>query len=470
MAEIDLTLPFAISNQQRDFYLDDASRYPAFVSGFGGGKTLAACYKALRLCAINRGCDGIILAPSYAMIEKIIWPMLCERILNPLIGPKCYTLNKQSKYLVLLDNNKEPWARIWFYSADQPEQIVGSNVAWGYVDEAGLVPEMAWQNLNARIRDPRAKLRQTIAAFTPENPGWTHETWGRNELYGEPLPKGYTLYQGTTFDNWVLGEEFVQEQLRQWGEQDADSRVRGKFKVSRTGRAYYAFSRTNISANYPYDNKAPLWITFDFNMTPGMHSLAYQFIGGKHAFIHEVAPIIEGPRKSGLRLEECCMAWLRKFWDHEGQVYVTGDATGHASASQKGYYKIIMEHFEGMNAEHRGFRKRPILKASRMNPSIENRVMNVNRLLKSASGDFMIMINPQCKRLIVDLETLLTEAAAMGQKGRPYLGDHPNAPDKSNQDLSHGSDSAGYLLFQVDPLRDRYQRFAQYPENTKAAS
>jgi hypothetical protein len=156
------------------------------------------------------------------------------------------------------------------------------------------------------------------------------------------------------------------------------------------------------------------------------------------------------------------MEWLRRYGDHAGPVYTTGDATGLQTASIKGYYNIIMDYFTGKSGAHPGFKTPPKMRVGIANPSVDNRVLNVNRLLKDARGEHHIMINPKCRRLMVDLETLMTEAARANQKGKPYVGTHPNHPSKDDDMLSHASDSAGYCLWRIDPLQNKFQRFKEY--------
>lgn len=449
MPVIDMALPFAVCQPQLDFYLDDETPYPAYVSGYGGGKTYVGLWKAIRFCLLNKGYPGIVVAPTFPMIKKIMWPLLFDGILNPLRVP--YHLHKND---FTLDFR---WgSRIWFYSAERPERIVGTNVAWAYLDEAGLMPEIVWKNTVSRVRVNEAAHRQIFATFTPENPGWTHERWGRGELYGEPLQEGFKVYRGSTADNWKLPPDFMENMLSQWGEEEAQARIYGKFSVSRTGKAYYAFGNENIR-DVDYDPAKELWFSFDFNSPPvGMHVVVYQGTAGDHRFIDE----IHSPK---FTLEDAIIECLRRYGNHRQGVVVTGDSTGTASASATGYYKIIMDYFEG-NAKVGGFLS-PIRKMIKRNPPVTDRVANFNRLLRDSLGVRRISISPKCKQLRKDLDTLLTVMAKAVNAGKAYVGSDANHPDKTDLTLTHASDAAGYVLWLQDPLQTKFQRFQSIRPN-----
>ena len=443
---------FFISQQQKEFYYCNDSRYPGFVSGYGGGKTYMGCWKALRLSLWNQGCEGIIAEPTYPMMERILWPTMFQKILEVSPWAGQYKFNKQSKFVDL------PWgSRIWFYSTENPERMVGATVAWAYLDEAGLMPEMAFKNISARVRDPRAKLHQIFTTFTPEAGGWTHEAWGRKELFGEDLLPDYALFQGTSYDNWTLGKEYADKQAEMWGEEEAQARVMGRFYIVKVGRVYYTFERANIDKSIKYDPDADLWLTFDFNRTPGVHSLACQRQKWKLAVIDEAHHIGgKAGNVNGLTTESACRYWTETYArKHTGKVFITGDSAGQYSASRINDYSIIMDHTTAFTGKR-------VLTVPSTNPEVTERINNVNRLLKNSKGYRYLYIHPNCKRLIADLEILLTNAAKAEQLGKAYKGENPNHPNKDDQRLTHASDSLGYWLWQVDPLKTRFDRVVDY--------
>ena len=431
---------YYISQSQADFVADVDNRHPAFVSGLGGGKTFAGCWKSLDLSLINLGLPHLIGEPTYGMLDKIIYPTLFDEILDPL-GIR-YTWNKNDKRLLL------PWgSELWFWSFDNPRRTVGANIASGYIDEAGMIPEVAWKAANSRVRHPKAKLHQLFATFTPEEPGWTHERWGRQEVLGEPLPAGYSLYSGTTFDNWVL-EDYAEELASEWGVEESEARVFGKFTQTRSGRVYYAFDQANIRT-LEYNPQLPLCFMFDFNSTPGMHVMIGQVRRDMEQYW-----VLDEVYERGMSLEASCRLLVDRYCgQQEAPITVYGDASGRASASQKGYYEIIKDLFLdfpcGVNYD-----------VPRANPSVKDSVAGVNRLLCNAKNRRSLYVDPRCKRLRVDYTTLSTRAAKALRAGRSYTG--PYEIDKTDSNLTHASDAVRYWLWQVAPLKGRFERQHDY--------
>ena len=62
---------------QRRFHRSKA-KFKAYVGGYGSGKTYAGCHEALRLSFINAGLTGMIIAPTYRMMEDATLPTFRE--------------------------------------------------------------------------------------------------------------------------------------------------------------------------------------------------------------------------------------------------------------------------------------------------------------------------------------------------------------------------------------------------------
>ncbi len=460
---LDIAPSSTVNRAQRDFFADITSQHPAYVGGFGCGKTLAGCWKAVASAARCIGQDGIMVAPTYDMMDKILVPTLIEEVLQPLgLWADCKFKKGPPPKL------EWPWGgRIYFYTADKPQRLVAVNAAWGYIDELQLCKELAWKNAAARIRiDPAdGSARQLFATFTPEVPGFTHEKWGRLELYGEDLPEGYQVYQPEFDDRWEragrhpynnrLSLAFFQTQRAEWGEEEAKARVDGRFAGVQYGRAYHAYSRENLTETATYTATEPLWVTFDFNSIPGMHVELAQEHGDDVWVVDEVY-------QRGLTLEGACETVLKRYAGrHTEAVYICGDSTGTASASKRSYFHIISDIFRNGSTAGMPFMGRVVSRV-KTNPGVEDRVNNVNRLCCDANGLRRLKISPKCKCLKADLESLLTVGARAELEARTASGPNRNHPDKSNSKLSHASDALGYMLYLIDPPRTRFQRYNEY--------
>jgi hypothetical protein len=123
-------------------------------------------------------------------------------------------------------------------------------------------------------------------------------------------------------------------------------------------------------------------------------------------------------------------------------VYVYGDATGtqmRTSASRTDWQ--IIRNFFGRYTDryHAGFR------VPSANPPVKDRVNCVNALLHNYAGERRLLINPECKQLIRDLEQVCWKA---DPHGNPLT-----ELDKSDPIRTHVSDALGYWLSREFPMR-----------------
>ncbi len=139
---------------------------------------------------------------------------------------------------------------------------------------------------------------------------------------------------------------------------------------------------------------------------------------------------------------EACEQFKRRTepWVRECRplnVYVYGDATGdgrHSSADQTDW-QIVREFFRRhANLYHAQVRVR------KENPSVKARVNAMNALMCNYHGELRLLVAPQCRELIKDLERVRWTGDAHGN----LLGNI----DKSDPMRSHVSDALGYFVAQ----------------------
>ena len=128
---------------------------------------------------------------------------------------------------------------------------------------------------------------------------------------------------------------------------------------------------------------------------------------------------------------QACEEFLKRYPRHNAGVLVYGDASGYQQQTTGATdYDMIREHFavhSNMKVEYR---------APRANPSVRERINLTNRQLRSAAGKIGLLVDPQCKELIKDLEQVCFKADT-------------NQIDKDRDRLrTHLSDALGYVLWQ----------------------
>ena len=199
------------------------------------------------------------------------------------------------------------------------------------------------------------------------------------------------------------------------------------------GRAYDHYTDAeNIDDRIQLRPDLPLDINFDFNVNPGMHANICQALT-KEDLIHGLFTIHDDRMKT-----EACIDEFIKWWRQTGcpcpQVRVYGDRSGKSetTSTSRTDYDVIINHLTTAGINHKVF-------VPNKNPPIKDRVDTVNEALKDAEGVVHVKLRKQCKELIRDFETQMTDAD--GQ------------PDKTNQLLGHAADAFGYYMYFVRPMR-----------------
>jgi hypothetical protein len=170
--------------------------FPAFVAGYGSGKTHALSLRAIRLL-IEDKTDIAYYMPSYDLIRLVGFKRLHELLVGAGIACKLNLTNFTIEAL--------GYGTVIFRTMDDPERLVGYEVGHSLVDELDTLPaakaEAIWRRVLSRNR---LKLkngnRNTIAVgTTPEGFRFVYEQWGRDTQKAEA--NGYKLYRGKTSEN-----------------------------------------------------------------------------------------------------------------------------------------------------------------------------------------------------------------------------------------------------------------------------
>lgn len=377
-----------VCNVLSDSYAD------ALVGGYGAGKTRSLSFIAVIAAALNPGCSTLCVEPTYRMAKDVLWPSLVEMLENNGVP---YLASISDMKFVL------PWwdHEILLRSSDRPDRLKGSNAAAGLIDEPGLQPESVWNQLQARVRDPKAQKRILAATGTPEDLGWFYDYFGTGR-------DRYSTVHARTADNPALPAEYVEQLRESMDEQHVLAYLEGRFVPLFQRSVYYNFDR-KVHASDPvgYDPNQPLFWSHDFNVNP-MCSVIFQtpVFGGRrhvHYFDEIVLPNSNTP--------EACREFVERWGDHRGLVYVAGDPSGRGrdtrQESARSDFDIIVDTLarEMPHAEIVPY-------IDRSAPSLKRRYNTTNALLKSGSGYVSLAVDPACKGLITSFERTVRKEGA----------------------------------------------------------
>jgi hypothetical protein len=389
----------ALSATQKAFALCKEP-YPAFVGGFGSGKTAAAIARAMALKIKFPKADVAYYLPSYPLVQDIAmkrFPDLCDRKEWP------YKMRGgTSPHIEFPDAG-----RILFRSLSHPESIVGYEVAHSICDELDTLPEDkardAWNKVIARNRQKIDGWPNSVAvATTPEGFRFVYDRWERNPA------KGYVLFRARTEDNAAnLPDGYIENLRNSYPSQLLSAYLDGDFVNLTTGSVYSNFDRNRHRTDTTIEPREPLHIGMDFNVN-NMSAIVLVLRNGQPRAVQELIGYRDTPAM--------ITAIKERFQGHQISIYP--DASGAAHKSVNASLSDISL------LRQAGF---TVLANSR-NPAVKDRVMAVNILLEKGE----LLVNPDgCPTLTESLER-----QAYAKNGEP---------DKS-AGFDHTNDALGYFI------------------------
>lgn len=374
--------------------------YPAFVGGFGSGKTAAAIARAMALKITFPKADIAYYLPSYPLVQDIAmkrFPELCERKEWPF-----KMRGGTSPHIEFPDAG-----RIIFRSLSHPESIVGYEVAHSICDELDTLPEDkardAWNKVIARNRQKVDGWPNSVAvATTPEGFRFVYDRWERNPA------KGYVLFKARTKDNAAhLPDGYIENLRNSYPTQLLSAYLDGEFVNLTTGSVYNHFDRNRHRTDARIEPREPLHIGMDFNVN-NMSAAVLVLRNGQPRAVDELMGYRDTP--------DIIRGIKERYEGHHVTIYP--DASG---ASRKSVNASLSDIALLRQA---GF---TVLANSR-NPAVKDRIMAVNLLLEKGE----LLVNPdRCPTLTESLER-----QAYNKNGEP---------DKDGG-FDHMNDALGYFI------------------------
>lgn len=401
----------ALPSQKR-FHASKAV-YKGFSGPIGSGKSQALCQEAIHLAFENPGRMGLIGAPTYPMLRDATQRSLFEILDATKIE---YDFNKTENSLVLRDTG----SKILFRSLDEYERLRGTNLAWFAIDELTYTEEEAWQRLEGRLRDPKAKRLCGCAAWTPKGYDWVYR-----RFISDP-PKNYKAIIARPDENKHLlatTPDFYDRLKESYDPKFYRQEVLGEYLNMSGGKVYANFSRDTHLGDYHPDPSLHLLWTLDFNVDP-MSSLIIQIVNGTAVVLDEIV-------LRGATTDQAAEEFLRRYPNHHAGVVVYGDASG-AARQTTGFSDYDM--IKGVLMAHC---PAPVaFRRQKSNPAVRDRVNLVNSKLRNAAGEIRLKVDKKCTELVKDFEQVAF-------KSDTFVIDKDR--DRAR---THLSDALGYLLYQ----------------------
>jgi hypothetical protein len=400
-----------VTQPQADF-LNLTCKYPAFVAGFGTGKSEVMCTSAL-LDSLEGGSDSLIAMyePTYDLVRLILAPRMEEKLIDWGIR---YKYNK-SENIIYTSNGQ--LGDFVLRTLDNPARIIGYESFRSKIDELDTLPtdkaREAWVKIIARNRqNPSTYIKQTdkpmntVSVFTtPEGFKFVYERWKKEKFVG------HEMIQASTMSNPYLPDDYVQTLRDSYPEQLIEAYLNGEFVNLTSGTVYNQYDRKANHTDRVWDGKEPVYIGMDFNVGQMSAVVHVKDKDGPRA-IDEIVKAYDTPDIINIiksRYQNCT---IRVYPDASGgsRKSVNASVTDLALLSEAGFGVI----------------------ANKKNPFVKDRVLAMNRAFCDNSNNRMYLVNAiRCPSYADCLEQ--------------QVWNDNGEPDKT-QGKDHANDAGGYFI------------------------
>ena len=386
------------------------ARYPAFVGGFGSGKTHGLIVRTIINKLTHWPLSQAYYLPTYDLVRQIAFPRFTE-VLND--WGVAHKLNRNDHEITFPGTD----GRIIFRTMDRPERIIGYEVADSAADELDTLKmddaRDVWNKIIARNRQkkPEDATNTVSVGTTPEGFRFVYERWKRNPV------EGYELIQAPTRTNAAnLPTGYIETLQASYPSQQLAAYLDGEFVNLTAGSVYPEFDRHENATDAEIKPGEPLHVGMDFNVA-NMAATINVERGGQPYTVAELGGLRDTPQMID--------ALKSRYNGHQITVYPdrSGKARKSVDASKSDLSLLQEAGFSVWQAKS--------------NPAIKDRVLAMNQVIEQRR----LRVNPdRCPQLVMSLEQ------------QAY--DKNGEPDKTSG-YDHVNDAQGYYIEARFPVMAR---------------
>jgi len=258
--------------------------------------------------------------------------------------------------------------------------------------------------------------------------------------YAENNTEHWAAFAAPSTCNPLISNEELDDAKRNMSEAQFAQEYLAEFRDLTSGKTYINFHAANMKEDSPFNkghdihHALPIIVCMDFNLSPMAWTLGQKKIDSFH-FFDEIFLTNSHTQEAAEHLAHKLIEYGTK-----PGVILIGDATGKAgqrAAAGQSDYDII-----GQTLDRYGISW--INQTPESNPSVKDRVNNLNAKLKSASGEVKLTLNPKkCPNLKRDFDRVVWKSSNS---------DKVVLDQVSNPLLTHASDGVGYAVWALSPI------------------
>jgi len=402
-----MRLQVTLTRPQAEFFQSQA-KYPAFVGGFGSGKTQTLGWRVIADAAHGASALIGIYAPTYDLLKLVNMGRIELLLHENGIRHKTHAQDKA------IYTSHPGMGDFIFRTLDDPSRIVGYETFRAHVDEIDTLKtahaRAAWNQVIARNRQkiPSGAHNQACAYTTPEGFRFTHDRWVVNG------GNGYEVFRAPTYSNPFLPKDYVQGLRDSYPGSLIDAYIEGRFVNLTSGTIYSSFERTACATTETVQPRERLLIGQDFNVGEMSSTVLVRRGDNLHA-VDEIAGGLDTPWLIDTLQEKYAGHGISIYPDASGKSRKTVDASkSDLTLLRAAGFRVIVDH---------------------RNPAVRDRIVAVNH---GFSGGRLYVNTAKCPIL-----TRALEQQAYAPNGEP---------DKSSG-FDHPNDALGYVVAKEMPVR-----------------
>lgn len=375
MNNINLTL----TEPQAEF-MSLQCKYPAFVGGFGSGKSETMTTAAVIDAGHSSNAVIALYEPTFDLVTLMLAPRMEAKLQK--FGIR-YTYNKQD-HIIYTSNSQ--FGDFVFRSMDKPERIIAYESYRCHVDELDTLQhnhaQEVWRKILGRNRQSpdglldAYKLKNPVTGLlevfnrasvytTPEGYRFVYDRWKKRG------GKEYNIVHADTRTNPFIEDSYVQSLFEEYPKELATAYIEGQFCNLTTGTVYNSYDRKTHDSNEMIQPNETLFIGCDFNIQRMCFTVYVQRDGGK-----QWHGVDEGHNM--YNTAEVVRILQNRYKDKGHRLIIYPDASGNNRKSSAAQTDIAMLREAGFE-----------VRAPRKNPDVRDRVQCTNR----AFSDGRLFIN-----------------------------------------------------------------------------
>lgn len=410
---------------------NSTKRFRVLVAGRRFGKSHLSAREMARFASKPKQRVWYV-TPTYKMAKNIMW----EPLKDKLRSLRWLTKTNENDLTAYLRNG----STISLRGADNPDSLRGVGLNFLVMDEAADIDSEAWfKVLRPTLSDTGGHV---LFVGSPKGRNWFYDLWMR----GQNGEAGWESWQFTTLQGGNVPEEEIEAAKRDLDSLSFRAEYLGDF-VTFLGRAYEPFTYADHCKTLRYDDRSDLILALDFNFSPGVCAICQEQILPNRERGTGVIGEVWIPR--GSSTPAVCRKITEDWGQHQGRVFVYGDATGAAGGSAKvsgSDWSLVRQELLPV------FGNRLFFKVPAANPRERVRINAVNSRIKSAAGDIRLMVDPvKAPHVVRDLEGVQLLEGGSGEIDK-----------KADPMLTHISDALGYYLVREFPIEHNTAKLGNF--------